>query len=96
MKRVSILIVLLAACSTAPPSPSPVRLASAGDVGGCTRVGTMSGVPGVYGIFASQGVADARRVVLEGAAEMGANTVVFDPVEPGTTVTRVTAATYRC
>ncbi len=96
MMRVLTLVLLTAACSTAPPPPSPATIARAGDVAGCTRIGTMTGVPGVYGIFAAQGIADARRVVLDGAVEMGANTVVFDPVEPGTTVTRVTAATYRC
>lgn len=96
MTRALALLLLAAACTTAPPVPSPVRVASAAEVQGCTRVGTMTGVPGVYGIFAAQGVADARRVVLQGAAETGANTVVFDPVEPGTTVTRVVAATYRC
>lgn len=96
MMRVLTFVLLAAACSTAPPAPPPVRIAGPGDVAGCERVGTMSAVPGVYGIFATQGIADARRIVLEGAAEMGADTVVFDPVEPGATVTRVTAATYRC
>jgi hypothetical protein len=90
-------MLLAAGCaSTAPPVTVPVRIAEPHEVTGCARVGTMSGVPGLYGIFATQGVADARRVVLEGAAEQGANTVVFDRIEPGATVTEVTAATYRC
>lgn len=73
-----------------------VRVATAAEVAGCTRVGTMTGVPGLFGVFAAQGIADARRVVLQGALEQGADTVVFEPIEPGTTVTQVTAATYRC
>jgi hypothetical protein len=98
MTRVLLLaFAVLAACtSTAPPAVAPVRIAEPNEVGSCGRVGTMRATPGVYGIFATQGVADARRVVLRGAAEQGANTVVFDLVEPGTTVTEVTAATYRC
>lgn len=91
------LTVVLAACtSTAPPQVPPVRVAEPAEVAGCARIGTMTGVPGLYGALAAQGIADARRVVLEGAAEQGANTVVFDRIDPGTTVTEVTAATYRC
>ena len=91
------LAALAAACtSTAPPVAPPVRIAEPTEVAGCTRVGTMRATPGVYGIFATQGIADARRAVLEGAAEQRADTVVFERVEPGTTVTEVTAATYRC
>ena len=83
-----ILAVLAAACvSTAPPPVSAVRTAEAGEVGGCRRVGTMRAVPTLYGLFAEQGITEARRAVLEGAAEQGANTVVFDRVEPGATVT---------
>ena len=90
-------LVLVAGCaSTAPPALAPVRVAEPGEVAGCIRIGTMTAVPGLYGILAAQGVADARRAVLEGAAEQGANTAVFEPVEPGTTVTMVRAATYRC
>ena len=90
-------VLILGACtSTAPPGVSPVRVAEPAEVAGCTRIGTMTGIPGLYGALAAQGIADARRVVLEGAAEQGANVVVFDPVEPGATVTEVTAATYRC
>ena len=97
MRRSLAVLVLAAACtSTAPPLPPPVRVGSAGEVAGCARVGTMTSVPVLYGPLAAQGIADARRAVLEGAAGQGANTVVFDPIEPGTTVTRLTAATYRC
>jgi hypothetical protein len=56
----------------------------------------MTAVPTLYGAFAAQGIAGARRAVLEGAAEQGADTVVFDRIEPGATVTEVVAATYRC
>ena len=97
MRRLLLVLTLAAACtSTAPPVAPPVRVAEPGEVAGCTRVGTMRATPGVYGIFATQGIADARRTVIEGAAEQGANTVVFERIEPGTTVTEVTAATYRC
>lgn len=95
MPRLLLSALLLAAC-TAPPTPSPVRVAEPSEVANCTRMGTMTGVPGLYGIFSAQGIADARRVVIEGAAEQGANVVVFDQIEPGATVTEVTAATYLC
>lgn len=97
MTRVLGLTILLAACtSVAPGAIPPVRVAEQADVGGCVRVGTMTGVPNLYGAFAAQGIAEARRTVLEGAAGQSANTVVFDRIEPGVTVTEVTAATYRC
>lgn len=97
MTRLLLLALLAAGCtSTAPPAASPVRVAEPGEVAGCSRLGSVKGTPGLYGVLAAQGIADARRVVLEDAARQGANTVVFDRIEPGTTVTEVTAATYRC
>jgi hypothetical protein len=97
MSRAFCLPLLFAACtSVAPQAVSPVRVAEPEEVAGCTRIGTMSGVPTLYGAFAAQGIAAARRAVFEGAAEQGANTVVFDRIEPGATVTEVVAATYRC
>lgn len=97
MTRLMLLVALAAGCtSTAPPVVPPVRVADPAEVAGCTRIGSVRGTPGLYGVLAAQGIADARRVVLEDAARQGANTVVFDRIEPGTTVTEVTAATYRC
>jgi hypothetical protein len=97
MKRLIPVLAVLAGCMTTnSPAATGVRVADPEAVAGCTRVGKMSAVPGLYGIFAAEGVAEARRAVLKGAAEQGANTVAFDRVEPGTTVTQVTAATYRC
>lgn len=97
MKRLLPALALLVACtSTAPTAVPPVRVAEPAEVAGCTRVGNVRATPSVYGVFATQGIADARRAVLVGAAEQGADTVVFDRVEPGATVTEVTAASYRC
>ena len=97
MRHSLLILTLASACASTAPGVTPrVQVAQPGDVASCERVGTMNGIPGLYGVFAAQGIADARRVVLEGAAEQGANTVVFDPIEPGETVTRVTGRTYRC
>ncbi|MDE3078622.1 MAG: hypothetical protein KGI94_01155 [Paracoccaceae bacterium] len=56
----------------------------------------ISDKPGLYGALASQGIDYARKVIIDGAAQAGANTVVFDPVDPGTMVTELTATAYRC
>lgn len=88
----------LASCSNGMSSvPSaPVRVATKAEVAHCAYVTNISDTPGLYGALASQGIDYARKAVLDGAAQAGANTVVFDPVDPGAMVTKLTATAYRC
>lgn len=86
----------LAAACTSPQPASPVRIAQASEVAQCAYVVNLSNKPGLYGQLATQGEAYARKAILDDAARAGANTVVFDKVEPGAMVTEITATAYHC
>jgi hypothetical protein len=77
-------------------SSAPVRVVAAGEVAQCKYITNVSDRPGMYGALATQGQEYARKAILDQAAQSGANTVVFDKVEPGTMVTEITATAYRC
>ena len=87
---------LLAACTDPAHLGSPVRVAGADEVAGCTYVTSYRTRPGVYGPLAAQGLEDARRTTLESAAEDGANTIVFAPIPADGLVTEIEADAYVC
>lgn len=96
MKRTLILApILLMGCDPL-AAPDGVRTATADEVSSCEYVKNISSTPGVFGPLASVGLDDARNGVLKSAAQSGANTVVFEPVEPGERVFTVDAVAYRC
>ena len=74
-----------------------VRTATAAEVSACRLVSHISMQPSVYGpVLGGQGVSYARNKVLQSAAADGANTVVFETVEPGAMVYEVRGAAYAC
>jgi hypothetical protein len=74
-----------------------VRTATAAEVGSCRLISHISMTPAVYGpVLAEQGVRYARNKVMESARADGANTVVFEQVEPGADVYVVRAQAYSC
>lgn len=76
---------------------SGVREVDASAVGACRHVANIRGVPSVYGpVLGAQGLSYTRNQVLADAQKAGANTVVFDKVNPGETVYELRAAAYRC
>ncbi|TMV63130.1 hypothetical protein FGG78_34580 [Thioclava sp. BHET1] len=87
----------LAACQdTAPPTGPVVRVVDASQVGQCRYVINLSDKPGLYGVLAGQAVGYAREQIIREAGTSGANTVVFDKIEPGQMVTELKATAYRC
>lgn len=93
-----VLVLALGGCmnGSSPVPTAPVRVASAAEVTQCKYVMNLSDKPGLYGAFATQGQDYARKSILDSAAQAGANTVVFDKIEPGSMVTELTATAYRC
>ncbi|MCV2878651.1 hypothetical protein OE699_07280 [Sedimentimonas flavescens] len=90
--------LVLAACNDPGFRGVPeVRTARANEVAACQLVSNISMEPGVYGpVLAEQGLRYARNKVMETARQDGANTVVFEQVEPGSDVYLVRAQAYRC
>jgi hypothetical protein len=93
-----VLVPALAGCMNdmSSISSAPVRVAQASEVAQCRYVLNLNDRPGLYGQLATQGQDYARKAILDQAAQSGANTVVFDKVEPGSMVTEITATGYRC
>lgn len=98
MKYISFGIGLTALMACTPPAVTlkTVKDAQPQDVVGCAELGSVTGVPGVYGPLAKLGLNDARNKAKQIALEQGATHVVFDPVRPGETVFEVTGTAYRC
>jgi hypothetical protein len=88
----------LAACATPPGfrTTPGVREISAAEATRCSFVANISARPGAYGPLAQQGLEVARNTITADALAAGANAVVFQPVSPGSLVTEVGAAAYRC
>lgn len=86
----------LMACTPPAMALKTVKDAQPQDVVGCVELGTVTGVPGVYGPLAKVGLNDARNKAKQIALEQGASHVVFDPVRPGERVFEVTGTAYRC
>ena len=93
-----VLVTALAGCMNdlSTVSSAPVRVVSEGEVTQCKYVVNLNDRPGMYGALATQGQDYARKAILDQAAQAGANTVVFDKIDPGTMVTEITATGYRC
>lgn len=73
-----------------------VRLAGPSEVAQCRFIETLTNTPGVYGPFAKEGERYARNKIMESARADGANTVVFDTVQPGEPVYELRARAYAC
>lgn len=73
-----------------------MRVAQASEVANCRYVTDLSGTPGVYGPLASEGLKYSRNQIMALARDSGADTVVFDKVEPGADVYQLHAIGYRC
>ncbi|GFE64017.1 hypothetical protein [Litoreibacter roseus] len=95
MKKFGFLLAL-AACSPVLYNVPGVREAQASEVVNCRLVGTVVGKPGVFGPLKDIGLRDARRAALEAATNLGANTVVFDPIPEGQDVYELPGQAYVC
>jgi hypothetical protein len=95
---VAAIIAPLSACIRDPGSTgvSGMREATAAEVAQCRYISDIRSTPGTYGILASPGVRYARNRILADAQQAGANTVVFDPVSPGTEIYQLHAVAYSC
>ena len=97
MMRALLVPVLLAACTPAIQGVAGIREAQASEITNCAFVGNVIGKPEAFGPLTSLGIQGARKAALEKGAELGGNTVVFDPIPVGNVpVTELPARVYRC
>ena len=93
---VLICLCMLTACVQPGVEELSVRESDAASVAGCTELGRVETVPGVYGPLAELGLKDAKNTALRAAARRGATNIVFDPVAPGEPQYRVSGTAYKC
>lgn len=94
------LIGLLTGCAapSAPlvPANSSVRPATAEQVRACEYLDDVIGTSGFYGVFASQGVENARAETLNKAVSIGATHVVWQSSTVSYGSTSVAGKAYKC
>lgn len=94
-------VTLMAGCA-APSVPytdvrqAQVRPAAATDVERCTYVDDIVGSSGWYGMFATQGIENARAEALAKAAKVGATHIVWQQPVVVYGSTSVAGKAYRC
>jgi len=96
MKWAVLSAAILAACAPAIYEVPGIAERSASEVAGCRDLGTVRGIPGVFGPLKEIGLKDARRAAKEKARDVGGNTVVFDPIPEGEDVFELQAQVYSC
>ncbi len=101
MRQIAASVLLVASIGGCTQDPgfvgvAGVRDATAAEVGACAYISDIRMKPGVYGTLADQGVKYARNKIMADARDGGANTVVFDPVTPGSDIYELHAVAYRC
>jgi hypothetical protein len=104
--RLAFLCLLLAGCAAPraaiePPQEKPAPLASVRPIdkaaaAACDYVDDVAGVSGWYGMFAEQGLANARALALEKASAAGANAIVWGEHTLRYGSTSIAGKAYRC
>lgn len=96
-------LALLAAGCAAPSAPytavrqsSPVRPAAADQVAQCRYLDDIVGTSGWYGIFATQGIENARAEAFAKAESIGATHIVWQPRTEVFGSTSIAGKAYRC
>lgn len=89
---------LLASCAAPVPAvrSGSVKPATADQVARCAYIDDVGGASGWYGVFASQGIENARAEVLLKAEAIGATHIVWNPPTAVYGGTSVIGKAYRC
>lgn len=97
MKHALIIAALaLAGCATVPAGSSAAKSASPEEVAGCKYVDDFVGTSNLYGMFATQGIKNARAEAAANAAKAGATHVVWAGMGSRFSGSTVQAKGYRC
>lgn len=100
MKRIILALSLLAltgcASQGAVKAPDGIKISSAKQVENCQMKGDINGVSMLYGMFANAAIANAKQQAFAQAKELGANTVVWEPIQTHFGGTSVYGNAYIC
>jgi len=93
-------VLCLLATACAGPSisylPNDVRVAMKQDVNDCEPMGDVHGISSLYGVFAKNALATARKMAIDETRILGGNTVVWYPFQTQVGSTSVHGAAYFC
>jgi len=100
IKIINILVLSLILSSCASQGvvkvPDGLKIASARQVENCELKGDINGVSMLYGVLANEAIANAKKQAFEQAKELGANTIVWDPIKTQYGGTSVHGNAYTC
>ena len=97
-KFILLVVLLLTGCASqgVVKAPDGIKVATAKQVEGCTHKGDITGVSMLYGMFANAAIANAKQQAFGQAIELGANTVVWNPLQTHFGGTSVSGNAYTC
>lgn len=92
-----VLAALLAGCASGTPvQVADIKVASPQAVAACQYLDTVYGTSGLYGMFAENGIENARRSAFDKAQQLQATHIVWEPVSQGHGSSSVAGRAYRC
>lgn len=90
-------VLLMSGCATTNTKPPEgLKVATEKDVTNCEFVGDVHGTSMFYGMFAGPAISKAQKEAFSNAQQLGANTVVWLPVQAQYGGTSVHANAYKC
>ena len=94
----SLSILLLASCASQEINtiPEGMKVASEKGVVSCELKGDIHGTSALYGVFVEVALSKARQQAFNQAKALGANTVVWQPVQTQSGATSVHGNAYSC
>lgn len=96
--KLLVLTLLLSSCASqgVVKAPDGIKIASTKQVESCELKGDINGVSMLYGMFANAAIANAKKQAFDQAKELGANAIVWEPIQTHFGGTSVHGNAYVC
>jgi len=89
-------LLTIGCASTLPVKVQGIVITEESAVANCKYLDNVNGASGLYGMFASKGIENARKEALKQALALGATHVVWVPSDHGYGSTQVQGKAYHC
>lgn len=97
MKALIATVVFISGCATTNTKPPDgLKVATESQVANCEFLGDVHGTSMFYGMFAGPAISKAQKEAFSNAQQLGANTIVWLPVQAQYGGTSVHANAYKC
>ncbi len=97
MSKILIAVLILSGCATTNTRPPEgLKVTTESNVANCEFLGDVHGTSMFYGMFAGPAISKAQKEAFSNAQQLGANTIVWLPVQAQYGGTSVHANAYKC